>query len=165
MGENDFGNVVARYLAWVGTSAFRGANASRCWPVMGTNGMADVWVADTTSGECRWVEAALGRGEDAIWAALARIEKKLDGLATGSGTPPEYLSVKLAAVLCAVSQSHIRRAIYSGDLAASNVGTPARPAWRIARKDVVLWLEKKKGETNQIPPKSELRGLVDRYFG
>src|SRR3954469_2614345 len=47
----------------------------------------------------------------------------------------EYLSIAQAAEVTNLSETHIRRAIRSGALLASNVGSPARPLWRIARKD------------------------------
>ena len=89
---------------------------------------------------------------------LARIEKKL-----GPTTDADYLSIKLAAKTAAISESHVRRAINSSELPASNVGSTLRPAWRIARKDLIEWMDKKKGGTMKVPPKSELKEAIKRH--
>jgi hypothetical protein len=100
---------------------------------------------------------------------LERIEKMiadgLDRLERAVSLPdPEYVSILRAAEITSLSYSHIRRAILADDLPAANVGSPAHPIYRIARTDLIAWMERKKGGSND-PPKSQVRGLIDRYFG
>ena len=64
---------------------------------------------------------------------LERIEQLLQS----SIQPPEFYSIKQAAKVVGVSTDHIRRAVVGGVLAASNVGTMARPTYRIARIDLL----------------------------
>lgn len=89
-----------------------------------------------------------------------------DRLGQFDALPPsaEYLSIKRAATFTGLSQSHLRRAIRKGELPASNQGSQTRPIWRIARRDLVSWMEAKCGGTPIVPPKPELKGLIDRYF-
>lgn len=76
----------------------------------------------------------------------------------------EYLAVKDAAVVASLSESYVRRKIYSRELPAANIGSEARPVWRIQRKDLEQWLEVRKGGTTSIPPKSQLRNLIGRHL-
>ena len=76
----------------------------------------------------------------------------------------DYLTIRSVAETTQLSESHIRRAIRSGDLPASNVGTPDHPIWRISRKDLVEWMDRKKGGTSKVPPKSSLTALVKRHL-
>ena len=76
----------------------------------------------------------------------------------------DYLTIRSVAETTQLSESHIRRAIRRGDLPASNVGTPAHPIWRISRKDLVEWMDRKKGGTSKVPPKSSLTALVKRHL-
>jgi excisionase family DNA binding protein len=62
----------------------------------------------------------------------------------------EFYSIKQAAVVVGVSADHIRRAVVGGTLACSNVGTMGRPTYRIARTDLLAWVEKQKA--GAIPP-------------
>lgn len=99
--------------------------------------------------------------------ALQRIETKLDRALTrqeSDGTESEYVSIKRAARITGLSGSHIRRAVLSGDLPASNTGGSLRPVYSIARKDLAAWMEKKKGGTAIVPPKSTLKELVQRHL-
>jgi excisionase family DNA binding protein len=97
---------------------------------------------------------------------LSRIERKLD---TALQKQPEesiaaeYVSIKQAAMITELSSSHIRRAVRSGELPASNAGTRSHPVWRIARTDLDGWMEKKKGGHN-VPPRSKLKELVNRHL-
>lgn len=75
----------------------------------------------------------------------------------------EYLSIQQAAEFSSLSATKIRRAIKSRQLPASDIGTAAHPHYRIAKTDLYSWMEKNKGG-NPVPPKSELAGLVKRYF-
>ena len=105
------------------------------------------------------------QGEDGVLARLARIESKLEKVST----PPkkqgnlDYYSVQGAATSTGLSESHIRRAVRAGELPASNLGSSLRPAWRIARKDLADWMEKKKGG-HGVPPKSKLKELMQRHL-
>ena len=74
------------------------------------------------------------------------------------------LSVKEAAKAVNLSESHIRRAIARGELPASNVGTAARPTWRIARADLDAWIEARKGGSPKVPPRSDLKDLIRRHL-
>ncbi|MBY0522770.1 MAG: helix-turn-helix domain-containing protein [Gemmataceae bacterium] len=76
----------------------------------------------------------------------------------------EYLTVKDVAILTSLSESYLRRKIYARELPAANIGSEARPVWRIQRKDLVAWLEARKGGTPSIPPKSQLRDLIQRHL-
>jgi hypothetical protein len=54
-------------------------------------------------------------------AALQRIQAKLDrGLKRTVNARPEWVSIKVAAALSALSTSHIRRAVLASELEASN---------------------------------------------
>jgi excisionase family DNA binding protein len=58
---------------------------------------------------------------------------------------PQFYTIKQAAGVVGVSADHIRRAVSGGMLAASNVGTMARPTYRIARADLLAWVERGQG--------------------
>jgi hypothetical protein len=51
-----------------------------------------------------------------------------------------------------LSQKHIRRAVVGGTLPAANQGTPDRPIYRISRKDIEEWMERRKAGP-QPPPR------------
>ncbi len=76
----------------------------------------------------------------------------------------EYLTVKQTARFAALSESSIRRAIQGRSLPASNRGTGKRPLWRIARSDLIAWMESAKGGDPKVPPRSELKDLVRRHL-
>ena len=85
----------------------------------------------------------------------------------GPGSLPpglDYLTIRSVAETTQLSESHIRRAIRSGDSPASNVGTPDHPTWRISRKDLVEWMDRKKSGTSKVPPRSSLKDLVERHL-
>ena len=92
------------------------------------------------------------------------LESEAGALKVQSAVSLEYASVKIVAAITGLSESHIRRSVYSGELPALNAGTKAHPLWRIARKDLAEWMERKKGGSLKVPPKSELKELVNRYF-
>lgn len=75
-----------------------------------------------------------------------------------------YLSIKSAAKLTTLSQSHIRRAVRSGDLTASNVGSPSHPIWRIKRDDLEGWMKRRSGGNPKVPPDSHLNDLIKRHL-
>jgi excisionase family DNA binding protein len=138
-----------------------------CQKYQVTTATLDLWeqqgcrVMRGSNGSRRWTETALDefyRGDDGLLPILNRIEEKVIYSAS------EYLTIKTTAQTASLSSSHIRRAVRSGDLPASNVGTADRPVYRIARKDLAEWMEKKKGETLNVPPSSELKNLIDRHL-
>ena len=100
-------------------------------------------------------------------SALRRIENKLNRLlreGRADSTETEYMSIKRAVKITGLSDSHIRRAILSGDLPASNTGGSLRPVYSIARKDLTAWMERKKGGTSRVPPPSTLKELINRHL-
>ena len=104
----------------------------------------------------------------AIGSMLARLEvvaAKLYGL-LGRPRPDQagdVLTIRQAAAFCALSPTKIRREIKSSRLPASNAGSDARPLYRILKSDLLVWLERKKGGI-KVPPKADLKTLVNRYF-
>lgn len=106
------------------------------------------------------------RPRDEVAEALARIEQRLDRIEALLAKAPagqEWLSIKQAAHASGLSQTHLRRAVRAGRLAASNVGTQAHPIWRIARADLAGWMEENRVQS-PLPSSPELRELVQRYF-
>ena len=75
-----------------------------------------------------------------------------------------YLTIKRAAKVTILSESHLRRAVRSGDLPASNVGSLAHPIWRIKREDIEGWMKRKSGGAQKIPPNSKLSDLVKHHL-
>jgi hypothetical protein len=87
-----------------------------------------------------------------IEQALKRIEESVARLLQlGEEARQEWLSIRQVAAITGLSGSHIRRAVKSVELLASNAGTPDRPAWRIARADLADWMRKRMGGT-VFPP-------------
>jgi hypothetical protein len=83
----------------------------------------------------------------------------------GVATPElAYFKIREVTDTTGLSESYIRRAIRRGDLPASNVGTPDHPIWRISHKDLVEWMDRKKGGTSKVPPRSSLKELVERHL-
>lgn len=101
-----------------------------------------------------------------ITSRLTRIEQHFVGTKEEPlGTDRKaHLSIRSASMLLSLSESHVRRAILKGELPASNVGSRARPLWRISRSDLDAWLESKKGGTSVVPPRSAVQGLIDRHL-
>ena len=89
-----------------------------------------------------------------------------DAAGVHGAAPPglAYFTIREVAETTRLSESHIRRAIRRADLPASNVGTPDHPIWRISRKDLVEWMDRKKGGTSKVPPRSSLKDLVERHL-
>lgn len=59
----------------------------------------------------------------------------------------EHLNVKKAAEELDVSVDQVKKLITSGELPAVDVGIASRSFWRIARKDLDAWLEKRREAT------------------
>jgi excisionase family DNA binding protein len=97
---------------------------------------------------------------------LARIEGRIEALSRAEGRPPDGspLSIKQAAKAVNLSETHLRRAIARGELAASDVGSEGRRLWRILPTDLSRWLERKKGGDQKVPPRSELKDLIRRHL-
>jgi hypothetical protein len=76
----------------------------------------------------------------------------------------EYLTIEQVAIRTALSDSHIRRAIYSGDLIACNLGSDSHPTWRVALKELEVWMERKKGGNPKVPPRSDMKDMVRRHL-
>jgi len=94
-----------------------------------------------------------------------RIVNRLDRIETAlTLSAAEYVSIKMASILTGLSPSHLRRAIKSGELPASNCGTSYHPLWRIARTDLIAWMATKKGGTPKVPPRSEIEELIQRHL-
>jgi excisionase family DNA binding protein len=100
------------------------------------------------------------------FTAFRRIEEKLDRTLSelhAERREIEYVSLKRAATLTGLSYSHVRRAVLTGELPASNVATASHPLYRIARTDLASWMEAKKGGS-KVPPKAALNDLIDRHL-
>jgi excisionase family DNA binding protein len=91
--------------------------------------------------------------------SIMRLESRL----ANQTDAPAY-SISQAAEIVNLSDSHIRRVIYKRELPAANVGSTARPLWRIMRSDLIAWMESKKGGDPKIPPRSDLKVLIDRHL-
>jgi excisionase family DNA binding protein len=88
---------------------------------------------------------------------LKMLLAKVDALQAVSQLP-EFYSIKRAAKVVDVSGDHIRRAVVGGVLAASNVGTMARPTYRIARTDLLAWVDK--GKAGAIAPADRKKAVI-----
>lgn len=88
-------------------------------------------------------------------AFLESVAAKLDALRAAL-QPPEFYSVKDAAKVVGVSADHVRRAVVRGALVASNVGTESRPTYRIARADLLAWVER--GKSGPATPGGRAKG-------
>jgi len=65
----------------------------------------------------------------------------------------EWFSIKKAAIYADLSSDHVRRAVTSAMLPCSNMGTNDRPTYRVSRKDLEEWLEKRKAGAIPSPRK------------
>jgi len=102
---------------------------------------------------------------DEVIQRLTRVLEKLERRA--EMPVQEWFSIKEAAVLTGLSQDHIRRAVTGGTLPCSNVGTPDRSIYRISRKDIELWMERRKAGA-MPPPQKRKKGkevVVSRHLG
>src|SRR5271168_992168 len=95
--------------------------------------------------------------EQSTFELLERLAARVEALQS-SLRPPEFYSIKQAAEVLGVSADHIRRAVVGGVLAASNVGTMSRPTYRIARTDLLAWVER--GKAGAVPPASRKRSVT-----
>jgi excisionase family DNA binding protein len=86
--------------------------------------------------------------------------ERIEAMLRGALQPPEFYSIKGAAGVVGVSSDHIRRAVVGGILPASNIGTPSRPTYRIARTDLLAWVEK--GKAGGFTPASRKRSVIPR---
>lgn len=95
----------------------------------------------------------------------ARILDRIEEIEQRSGGGDQrFLTIEAVASLTGLSDSHIRRAIRSGDLPAANMGTSSKPRWLIDLEDVMGWIELKKGGAPKVPPRPELKGLIERHL-
>jgi excisionase family DNA binding protein len=84
-----------------------------------------------------------------------RMEQVLRRLERVNVVSQGYISIKQAATYTGLSPVHIRRAATGGTLPCSNVGTYDRPTYRISRKDIDAWMEKRKA--GAFPPPRKKR--------
>jgi excisionase family DNA binding protein len=94
------------------------------------------------------------------------IEERLDrieGLLRASLPAPEFYSIKQAARVVGVSADHIRRAVVSGVLAASNVGTMGKPTYRVACADLLGWVDMGKAGAIASAPRRRNITPVSRH--
>ena len=76
-----------------------------------------------------------------------------------------WLTIEHAAILCDCGYDHISRAVERGELPASDIGNgEKKAAHRIARSDLNAWMERNKGRTTSVPPRSPLNALVKRHL-
>jgi excisionase family DNA binding protein len=94
---------------------------------------------------------------------LNRIEALLQGLVADAKA--EWLPVKGAAEITACHSNTVRRAIASGLLAASNIGSQERPVYRLHRKDIKAWMDGMKSQVRQVASKDQRDARVERFFG
>src|SRR4051794_24910327 len=98
---------------------------------------------------------------------LQKFEATLDALKSGPAAPkgpePEFLSISTAARLAGLSYDHIRRAVQSGELPASDKGSGKKCFWRIARADFYRWMQKDRSGS-LVPPRSDLKDAIRRYL-
>lgn len=87
------------------------------------------------------VASRLGAVEGQVEAMRKRLE---------NGPGQEWLSIKEAAVVVGLSEDHVRRAVTGSALPCSNVGTNDRPLYRISRKDLEAFMERRKA--GALPP-------------
>jgi excisionase family DNA binding protein len=75
-----------------------------------------------------------------------------------------YLSISHAARLAELSYDHVRRAVESGELPATDKGNGQHRFWRIARDDFDRWMRKGRSGRDVLPPRSRLKEKVDRFL-
>jgi excisionase family DNA binding protein len=95
-----------------------------------------------------------------------RLDRRSPAVRSDEANPSRsgYVTIERAAEITTISDSHLRRVIRSGELPASNIGTAARPTWRISRKDLDDWMQRKQGESPKLPPRSALDDLIRRHL-
>lgn len=94
---------------------------------------------------------------------LNRIEALLQGLV--ADTKAEWVPVKRAAEIMGCHSNTLRRAIASGFLAASNIGSEERPVYRLHRKDIKAWMDGMRSTAKPLASKDQRDALVERFFG
>jgi hypothetical protein len=78
----------------------------------------------------------MGRVQEAVLLTLEQLRKDQ------TLVRPEWLSVRGVSVYTSLSTTHINRAIRSGALAVSNMGsTGGRPLYRVSRESVEVWMK------------------------
>jgi excisionase family DNA binding protein len=97
---------------------------------------------------------------------LDRLDQKVDGLTElVSLQVADWLTIEHAALVCDCSYDHIYRAVERGELPASDIGNGEKKALhRISRSDLNAWMERNRGRTAAVPPRSELDDLVRRHL-
>lgn len=75
-----------------------------------------------------------------------------------------YLSISHAARLGGLSYDHVRRAVESGELPATDKGNGRHRFWRIARDDFDRWMRKGRGGRDVLLPRSQVKDKVNRYL-
>lgn len=97
------------------------------------------------------------------------IVKELMGLLPLRSTQgPSWLTISQAARWCALSAKTIRRAIKAREnnrLVAYDVGSPAKPTWRIRAADLDHWMTRRGPGADVPPPPQKVRARQrSRYF-
>lgn len=100
---------------------------------------------------------------DKVEARLRQVETAVEDVRRAARQ--EWLTIKGAAEVTAMSPRYIRRAVKRGELPASNCGSVLRPCWRISRADITAFMDTKKAGTVAVPARSEISSLTKRYFG
>lgn len=100
---------------------------------------------------------ALGVGPDLVLTLVEQSKQIIEQqriIIERLGQPePAYFNIANAAKYLGLSGPFIRRAVTSGMLSVSNVGTPDKPAYRISRKDLHEYMEKRKAGAIARPTK------------
>jgi excisionase family DNA binding protein len=107
-------------------------------------------------------ERPLAAGND----PLESLERKVDLLTKLMKLQlAEWLTIEHAALVCDCSYDHISRAVERGELPAADIGNGGKKAaHRIARADLNAWMERNKGRTAAVPPRSAMNELVNRHL-
>jgi len=95
-------------------------------------------------------------------ARIDCLEQKIDALTELiSLQVADWLTIEHAALVCDCSYDTIKRAVDRGELPASDIGNgEKKAAHRIARSHLKAWMERNRGRTTAVPPRSELDELV-----
>jgi excisionase family DNA binding protein len=75
--------------------------------------------------------------------------------------PPALMSIKDAAIYIGMSGPYVRRAVTSGSLPVYNLGSQARPYYRIKIADLEKWVEDRKHGPKPVGRKKPPSGGVD----
>jgi excisionase family DNA binding protein len=74
---------------------------------------------------------------------LAGVLERLEGALERPTVVREWFSIEEAAFATGLSKDHVRRAVISGALTASDLGTPDRPLYRISRNNLLRWMQER----------------------